>query len=845
MTNCNDPKPHGGRAPLQSGQALTAWTMTDPVETFYPGTARIMEDRVDYQFRNGFVDTGDLPCREAWLTQTTDLIDPLPADLAFTGIYCGTGADIDFSTFRQRPTLIRRFLATRLAAELATQASFTLETRGRVQVWAGGALVVAFAPRTRNKSARTVFTVDLPAGDSDLIVLLEDLHERDTTCFFSLRLLTGTGLHHGHPLSDPDGRVADGLATIRGLQVDRLFGTGESLSLVCDQPPGHDLSLTLTSLKQFERGGFLTMNPSRLTGPVAVMLPAGADGCTIDSGAEMPHGCVSLTVEAQVAGVRLERHMGTTLLPEAMDLNAPTLTERKVIAAVLMADAPANDPSTACLLLARNSGLAQAAQTVAETLITVEERHDCSDFNILPLLAIWKNHRTALPPALRDRLRSALLGYRYWLDAPGNDVMWFWSENHVLCFHTAQVLAGGLFPEDRFPNSGLKGADLAQAARVRLHRWFDAIAVNGLGEWNSSAYYPIDILALLSLHDHCGDDGLKARAITLLDRIFVMVALHTTGGVPAGSQGRSYEKESLAGYATELGSIAAVAFGGRFARGFDRVAALFCLSGYEPPHQTERLLRVPEGCSLRALYSQGVDGAGSLSLWKCADVQLSTTEVAEPGTMGHQQHLVDLQFAAHPMARVWINQPGDDHPWGARRPSFLAGNLCLPAVAQADTVALLIHDTDRPWNPHRFVNAYLPEAVIELSTQGHWTFLRCGAGYAALWCSALLTPVPSGPCSGSLRQTHADRTGWCLVAGSASLNGGFDKFRTACLRSDPGFDSVRAAVAFRGVDGPALELWFDGTFTKDGVEQNRTTRAPWPRVSVNNQAYVHWQEIGN
>ena len=30
---------------------------------------------------------------------------------------------------------------------------------------------------------------------------------------------------------------------------------------------------------------------------------------------------------------------------------------------------------------------------------------------------------------------EAILGFRYWLDEPGNDVMWYWSENHVLCFH--------------------------------------------------------------------------------------------------------------------------------------------------------------------------------------------------------------------------------------------------------------------------------------------------------------------------------------------------------------------------------------------------------------------------
>ena len=186
-------------------------------------------------------------------------------------------------------------------------------------------------------------------------------------------------------------------------------------------------------------------------------------------------------------------------------------------------------------------------------------------------------------------MRAAFLGYRYWLDAPGNDVMWFWSENHVLCFHTAQLIAGTLFPDDIFPSHGKTGRDMAAEAEARLIRWFDAIDDDGLCEWNSAAYYPIDFLGLFTLHDMA--PALRDRVRKVLDRIFVMTGLHTTGGVPAGSQGRAYEKEMLAGPATELGSVAAIAFGGDFRPGLDRAATLFCLSDYEPPDATPPVSR--------------------------------------------------------------------------------------------------------------------------------------------------------------------------------------------------------------------------------------------------------------
>jgi hypothetical protein len=44
-------------------------------------------------------------------------------------------------------------------------------------------------------------------------------------------------------------------------------------------------------------------------------------------------------------------------------------------------------------------------------------------------------------------VKSAILGYRYWHDERGCDVMDFWDPGHAAAFHTAQHLAGQLFPE--------------------------------------------------------------------------------------------------------------------------------------------------------------------------------------------------------------------------------------------------------------------------------------------------------------------------------------------------------------------------------------------------------------
>lgn len=64
----------------------------------------------------------------------------------------------------------------------------------------------------------------------------------------------------------------------------------------------------------------------------------------------------------------------------------------------------------------------------------------------MPLIWLWQRYQgQQLPPQDWRRVRSAILGFRYWIDEPGNDTMWFWSENHCLCFHVAQYLAGQNF----------------------------------------------------------------------------------------------------------------------------------------------------------------------------------------------------------------------------------------------------------------------------------------------------------------------------------------------------------------------------------------------------------------
>ena len=100
---------------------------------------------------------------------------------------------------------------------------------------------------------------------------------------------------------------------------------------------------------------------------------------------------------------------------------------------------------------------------------------------------------------MRSAIDEAILGFRYWMDEPGNDVMWYFSENHALLFHTACYLAGALFPDAVFRRSGRIGREQSEVGRERLLDWFNHFEKHEMAEWNSAPYFPIDFKGLAAL----------------------------------------------------------------------------------------------------------------------------------------------------------------------------------------------------------------------------------------------------------------------------------------------------------------------------------------------------------
>ena len=183
------------------------------------------------------------------------------------------------------------------------------------------------------------------------------------------------------------------------------------------------------------------------------------------------------------------------------------------------------------------------ADRIPRELRTVQDKKDTSDFilnSMLRILHFDRRHPT-LPQNIRDDFVSTVLEFKYWYDEPGKDTMCYWSENHQILFATAELLAGQLFPDTIFTNSGMTGQEHVLKAIPRVNKWLDHRFRFGFSEWHSNRYFDDDIPALLNLIDFVeGNELLVARATMVMDVLVFDLATNYFKGSYVTAHGRTY-----------------------------------------------------------------------------------------------------------------------------------------------------------------------------------------------------------------------------------------------------------------------------------------------------------------
>ena len=220
------------------------------------------------------------------------------------------------------------------------------------------------------------------------------------------------------------------------------------------------------------------------------------------------------------------------------------------------------------------------------------ERRDTADFraNGLVRLLYLDNDTGALGDDRRAAIEQSLLDFKYWLDEPGEDGMAYWTENHQILFHTAELLIGQRFPETEFSNSGMTGQDHIDHAIPRLHRWLDLRARYGFSEWHSNVYFNEDIPALLNLVDFAADESLRQKATLVLDVVALDLLHNTFDGAFATTAGRTYSGKFIGGANDSTQEVAWIALGlGQYESTSNFGGTFMATSDYYPAPLLEEL----------------------------------------------------------------------------------------------------------------------------------------------------------------------------------------------------------------------------------------------------------------
>ena len=228
---------------------------------------------------------------------------------------------------------------------------------------------------------------------------------------------------------------------------------------------------------------------------------------------------------------------------------------------VFQASRPGNGPYSELARMAM--GNVPEEEQIRAGLRQIDLRHDCADFRmhgILRLLYQFGNS-PLLQEALRREAQQSVLGFKYWPDEPGIDSMCTWSENHHILFSSAAYLAGQLYPNERFTNTGHNGRDKMRIFRSRVLRWLDLRFRTGFSEWLSNVYYDEDIAPLVNLVDFCEDPEIVAKAAMVLDLMLTDIALNSFQGTFGSTHGRSYENSKTSGNHEATGSATRLFFG--------------------------------------------------------------------------------------------------------------------------------------------------------------------------------------------------------------------------------------------------------------------------------------------
>jgi hypothetical protein len=728
---------------------------------------------------------------------------------------------LDLSGFWFRPTRIAAWARTYIDAETAGTARLNLGTCGGAVLWLNGAEIGWMAPYSRNLEAKQEFELPLAAGLNEITLFFDDLAERDARYFFQLDYRSGPKAQVAVPVPVAASVAEAFEAALDGMYFDRQHYFEGDITLMLPQPLPIDVAVNVAV-----EGDFM----SRERFDLDFAMAAGANRLVISPADEAPADFRHFRIALKSGDFVVARSLGVEICHTVRQGKAPaTLSERIRETLDEVSEHSERDTVRAFARLASGRAGADTDAMIEEILPSIEDCHDCADFSLVPLIwsrTVWGRD---IGEKIRSRIDAAILNYRYWMDEPGNDVQWYFSENHALLFHTSAYLAGHLLADQTFVRSGRKGAEQRDVGAARVRAWLDHFENWEMAEFNSAPYFPIDLKGLTALAALSPDQDIAERAKAGIVRLCEIIARSSHHGMVTAAQGRSYEHTLCAGRSLELSGVARLLWGkgwyGRRVHALPQLAVCLRDHGLARPDTLAAIANYRDSRHQEWTFAQGENRFAALYHYKGAHFAMGSAAHYRWHEWGYQETILHLRIGERPEAAVWINHPGETIQFGYGRPSYWGGCGTIARVQQYRGLAVLDFSTfeEQP----DFTHAWFPTAEFDESlVEGSLALAKSGQGAVVICGSNDLSVVTDGPSAHAELRQYGRKTCWIVrVCEAENLSEAKHRFAGLSLGQAIGGDFI--------IDDPE---YGQVRFKADGVVEAEGRRISPKEFTVSGEA---------
>ena len=744
--------------------------------------------------------------------------------LTWRAVRCGDDHWLDYSGYYPTCHSLRTWAYTEIMTTEAQTATFTLTNNGLADVWLNGMLV---HQKTAFQSfvAPGQFDVQLQPGRNPVLIAFTTVAIRAYPYRLALQVtgVDSAALTVQIPTTLPVQRRQALEQIFDAAYLDKTVYNRED-ELIVRWPADFKLGAEINLRLQTPSGRIYTESHPSVKG-----------GSVVNLGKiyQRPDGLYWLTImpaptEYHEHGLRIQRHIPLIIAnAKFAESSEGSYVERRG-EALLDATGRANNVYSEIAKMALGRWGQLKPERITAALAAIDQRADGSVGALVGLLGVLQRYgqQPDFPAALQDQIARTALRFKYWREEPGQDTMDYGAEPQQILFHTGQVLAGQLFPDQLFTNSQQNGEWQRAQGETKALAWLHKRAQGGFRAWDSDHSFEAIVLALSHLTDLAANIELADLAAVLLDKLFFTMALHSWRGIFGATQGCANPATITSGRLTATGGISRLLWGlGAFHEPIGGTVSLALAERYELPPPiyeigvtpVEEMWSKERNAGRLTAACDGVDGAWEVNktAYKTPDFMLASAQDYHPGQPGAQEQIWQATLGLD--AVVFVNHPATLRQAVAEQPDFWCGNGSLPRVAQWKEVLVALYnlpDEDRLG----FTHAYFPTVSFdEFILRDGWAFARKGDGYLALHATTGFTLTTTGDHAYRELRAYGQQNGWFCHLGRAAVDGDFAEFQAKILALDITFEPL--AVHATTLRGESIDFGWSGPLLVNELEQ--------------------------